>query len=175
MGDFDYERWTMSMNDLADRLLAGFEDRRGHPPDVNEVRRASGPVPDGVEQLPAPLAEFYRHIEEVSLSDFHNGFFIPQARWTVGGMDGTLIVRIEGQYTTDVVTFAADGGGTHFALGLLEGAPVYQLPPGAVDRRGVYDDWDSRVRVIARRLPEFLAGVQEFFAARISEETPKIE
>lgn len=169
MGDFDYARWTTSMDELAGRLVAGFAERRGYPPGRNEVRPAGAP-PAGLELLPPPLAEFYRHVEEVSLPDFHNAFFIPDARWTVGGRDGTLVVRIEGQFTSDVVTFAADGGGTHFALGLPEGAPVYRLPPGAVDRRGVYDDWDSRVSVVAQTLPEFLQGMHDFFAAAISVE-----
>ncbi|MEU0880188.1 hypothetical protein ABZ345_16430 [Lentzea sp. NPDC005914] len=168
MNGFDYERWITSMNGLADRLVAGFEEKFGYPPGENKVTPATEPVPDGVDDLPAPLAEFYRHVAEVSLPDLQNGYFISNARHTVGGRDGRQIVRVEGALTSDLVTFGADGGGTHFALGLPDGAPVYQLPPGAVDRRGVYDDWDSRVRVVAASLPEFLTALHDFFASEIS-------
>ena len=86
----------------------------------------------------------------------------------VNGRDGRLPVRIEGPESLDVVSFGSDGGGTHFALGLPEGMPVYALLPSAVDRAGVYGNHDSRVRVIAASLPEFLTGLRDLLAAEVS-------
>jgi hypothetical protein len=157
---FDHERWIASMNELAAELTAGFQARFGYPPDENKVTPATGPLPEGVEQLLAPLAEFYRHVEQVSLPDLQNAYFVSMAQATVNGRDGRLPVRIEGPITADVVSFGSDGGGTLFALGLPDGAPVYMLPPSGFDDAGVYDDHDSRVRVVAANLPEFLEKLQ---------------
>jgi hypothetical protein len=165
---FDYERWLTSMDDLSARFVSGFIEKFGYPPGENGVSRAAGPLPDGVDELPAPLAEFYRHVSEVSLPDLQHGYFVSAARAVVNGRDGRLPVRIEGSDGTDVVSFGSNGGGTHFALGLLAGAPVYALPPSAVDRRGVYDNHDSQARVVAATLPEFLTKLHDLLASEIS-------
>jgi hypothetical protein len=165
---FGYERWLTSMEDLSARFVAGFIEKFGYPPGENGVGRAAGPLPDGVDELPAPLAEFYRHVSEVSLPDLQHGYFVSAAGAVVNGRDGRLPVRIEGSDGTDVVSFGSDGGGTHFALGLPAGAPVYALPPSAVDRRGVYDNHDSRARVVAATLPEFLTELHDLLASEIS-------
>lgn len=127
----------------------------------------AGPLPGGVEQLPAPLVQFYRHVAEVSLPDVSIGYFVAMAQVAVDGRDGRLPVRIEGVESIDVVSFGSDGGGSHFALGLPDGAPVYGLPPSAVDRTGVYDNHDSRVRVVAATLPDFLTGLHDLLASEI--------
>lgn len=164
---FDYWRWLTSMNDLAARFISGFEKNFGYLPGENGVTPVSGPLPGEVEQFPAPLAEFYRHVAEVSLPDVHIGYFVAMAQVVVDGRDGRLPVRIEGVESIDVVCFGSDGGGTHFALGLPDGAPVYRMPPSAVDRAGVYDNRDSRVRVLAAALPEILTGLHDLLASGI--------
>ncbi|MFC3895452.1 hypothetical protein ACFOWZ_28565 [Lentzea rhizosphaerae] len=168
MNGFDHERWLTSMNELSAALTSGFREKFGYPPGKNEVTPAAGPLPEGAEDLPTPLVEFFRHVEEVSLPDLHTGVFITGARHTVSGRDGRQPVRIDGPEAVDVVTFAADGGGTLFALGLPDGAPVYRLPPSALDRAGVYDNHDSRAQVVAATLPEFLTGLHDFLAAEIT-------
>ncbi|SER98695.1 hypothetical protein [Lentzea albida] len=170
MNGFDYEQWLTSVDGLAARFVAGFTARFGYPPGENGVRRAAGPVPDGVADLPAPLAEFYRHVAEVSFPDLRQGLFVAPAKAVVDGRDGRWPVRIEGSERIDVVSFGSDGGGTHFALGLPGGAPVYALPPSAVDREGVYDDHDSRARVIAATLPEFLTELHDLLSSATSAE-----
>ncbi|WP_156077551.1 SMI1/KNR4 family protein [Saccharothrix sp. NRRL B-16314] len=167
MTAFDYELWLTSVNDLAARFVSGFAEKFGYPPDENKARPAFGPLPDGVMQLPAPLVEFYRHVAEVSLPDVHIGYFVSMAQATVNGRDGRLPVRIEGAASIDVVTFGSDGGGTYFALGLPDGAPVYRMPPSAVDREGVYDNRDSRVQVVAATLPEFLTKLHNLLVSEI--------
>ncbi|USX48966.1 hypothetical protein [Lentzea sp. HUAS12] len=47
----------------------------------------------------------------------------------LSSMDGRWPVRLDGPERIDVVSFGSDGGGTQFALGLPDGAPVYALPP----------------------------------------------
>ncbi|WP_434449903.1 hypothetical protein [Lentzea sp. E54] len=165
MNGFDYEQWLTSMDDLAARFVARFVARFGYPPGENGVRRAAGPLPDGVEDLPAPLVEFYRHASEVSLPDLQQGYFVSPARAVVNGRDGRLPVVIDGPDRIDIVSFGSDGGGTHFALGLPDGAPVYSLLPSGIDSTGVYDNHDSLARMIAATLPEFLADLQDLLSS----------
>ncbi|MGI5506291.1 hypothetical protein [Lentzea sp. CA-135723] len=160
MDVFDYERWLTSMNELATRMTAGFQEKFGFPPYENGVERAEG-EPEGLEALPAPLAEFYRHVAEVSLMNVFVGYAVWPAQHTISGLQGVQPIRLEGPGTVDVVTFGSDGGGTLFALGLPAGAPVYLLPPSGVDRSGVYDNSDSRAKVVATTLPEFLGKLHD--------------
>lgn len=169
MNSFDYERWITSMNELAGVLTDGFEERFGYAPDDNVVTPATEPLPaELAEALPAPLIEFHRHVAEAWLMNLSNGYRLHDVRHTVEGRDGRQPVRIEGPVAADVITFGSDGGGSLFALGLPDGAPVYLLPPSALDRAGVYDNHDSRARVVAATLPEFLTKLHDFLASEIS-------
>ncbi|ALG09346.1 SMI1/KNR4 family protein [Kibdelosporangium phytohabitans] len=157
---FDHVEWLRSTNELAARSTHGFQERFGYPPGDNTAVQAGEPVSEQVAgMLPRPLVEFYRHVSGVTLGDLHVGYFIQTAQDTVRGLSGTLPVRLDGPAAIDIVTFGSDGGGTLFALGMPDGEPVYRLPASGVDERGVYDNSDSRARVIAATLPEFLTNL----------------
>lgn len=153
---FDYEEWRQSTNKLTAHLVSDFERRNGYPPGRNTAAPATVPLSrEAVDALPAPLAEFYRHVAEVTLGDLRVGYFIQTAQETLDSNAGRP-VKLDGPETIEVITFGSDGGGTLFALGLPNGEPVYRLPASGIDHNGVYDNTDYRAHVTAATLPEFL-------------------
>jgi hypothetical protein len=156
MADFDYETWANTVRESLASLVDVFETRYGYPPDRNVVEVASGGIStDQASVLPESLGKLYTHFAELSLPDVHVGYFVHPLAKTLAGLDGSLPTEVRGIETFSIVTFGSDGGGSLFAVKSPEGAPVYLLPPGEV-RDGVYIDNESRARVVASTVPEFL-------------------
>lgn len=83
----DLDAWVDRVRHSTSQLLERFEERFGYPPDLNFVAttpgrdgtRLSGAVePDAV--VPLSVVEFFNAIEEVSLPDVWNGYFLGPVR-----------------------------------------------------------------------------------------------
>jgi hypothetical protein len=77
--------------------------------------------------LPEQLAEFYRHVGEMCLTDIDVGCFVYPASIVVSADNDELPRRLTGAVEADVCTFGADGGGNLFSLDLATGS-VYFVP-----------------------------------------------
>ncbi|MBB5803823.1 hypothetical protein F4560_003591 [Saccharothrix ecbatanensis] len=153
----DYGVWRAAMRDACDDLLRDFGARFGYEPDEHTV---AGPTAAEVVAaaeaagLPEPLAEFYRHIGQVSLPDAFNGFFIHSLRGVLANSTAGMPVRAPGLTDANIVVFGSDGGGQLFAVDGA-GAPVYLLPTGEI-RDGAYLGGGLPGRVLAPTFPDFV-------------------
>jgi hypothetical protein len=150
---------------LADRLrsVAKLAAERvvGYPPGENSV--TAGPAdPTALtaefgDHLPADIIEFFSAFTEVSLPDLWNAYFIGPASWsvTLHRNGEPRAVRLNGS-DIEVVILASNGGGTLYGIP-VEGGPVLVLPPGGIDKDGVYES--KFARPVAVSFSEFLERI----------------
>jgi hypothetical protein len=166
--------WTSAINSPAADAMRDFEARFGYPPGENYL----GPPADeealwGVAailhslDMPTDLVELYRATREVCLSDIGNGYFIPGPDYPIGIREAREPAVVAGTPPTEVVVFAADGGGTMYALPAGCAGPVLRLPPSGIFD-GVYTPNSGRYGPAAGNLRDFLTrmldGVVRFAA-----------
>ncbi len=160
--------WKTAVRAQLDQLEVVFEQRFGYPfdegsnfvRDADQVFLAGG----GQAAFPPALAEFYAEIDEVSLPDINNGYFIHPANRLPVAADWGLPIRVDVGSIGDVATFGSDGGGGFFCMDRRSGW-IYHLPPGQlVD--GAYAGGLGDPRMIAENLDVFLQRllvvIQEF-------------
>jgi hypothetical protein len=137
------------MSDLLSKLMRNFEDGFGYPPGENRLYRATlergRSAAEALAALgaPAELINFYQEIDQLSMPDVKNGFFVHSCEDVVNGMKGEQPTRLTGYIDDKIVVFGSDGGGGLFALSSTNGQ-VYRLSGGAsvgsiyeVDEAGV--------------------------------------
>ncbi|MFC3385430.1 PqqD family protein [Couchioplanes azureus] len=142
-------------------IVRNFEQTHGYPPGENVVRTAapgdSSALPGGtsVAGLHDDLAAFYSRVEEVSLPDVGNGFFVhPLEDVVAGRVEGFQPTGLRGSVNDAITVFGSDGGGGLFALN-ESGDRVYRLSGGSLVA-SVYEVDDSGVAVVATDLWAFL-------------------
>jgi hypothetical protein len=154
----------MDVTLLADRLRAVARLAEasvvGYPPDDNTVDvTPTDPAVLTAEfgDVPADVLEFFGAFTEVSLPNLWNAYHIGPASWsvTLHRNDEPRAVRLDG-VETDVIIVAANGGGTHYGV-LVAGGPVLVLPPGGIDKDGVYES--EFARPVAGSFGEFVEGL----------------
>ncbi|GAA2475166.1 hypothetical protein [Winogradskya humida] len=89
--------WRDDLDSRLQPFFAGFERIHGYPPGDNRIVAATSGEVDAT--VPHSLIDFYRVIEEVSLPDVGNGYWIHPADHDFSGG-----------------VFASDGGGILFAV-----------------------------------------------------------
>lgn len=165
----DLDLWKQELRSRIERFEERSESLLGYPvtPGANVVTDSSGIVPP---DLPEGLAELYRAVDEVSLENIHNGYFIHPPDSIAKSVAHKLPVRADtDELTGPVVTFASDGGGTLYCVAVDSGA-VWELPEGEVTEAGVYRGGLDAPRLIATSVEEFLgkllAAVDQFIETR---------
>lgn len=139
--------WRVSVTAILAELLGTFRQRFGFEPGINEVGPpASKEAVASLAALqPTPahdLLALYQNINEVSLPDVGNGYFIHSPRSVIQHVQAGEPRRIGRPFDIDVLVFASDGGGALYALPAAEAGPVYRLRDyarrdGVADARGV--------------------------------------
>lgn len=152
------------MTSLASEFVRGFEARYGYPPGANTIRLASGePRTAG---LPRQLAELYEVIEEISLPDVGNGYFVDDPERVHAGIAGEQPTRLTVSVEDDVVVFGSDGGGALFALSTT-GRGVYRMTNGIFTGSGMpYEDGD--ITVVAPDIRRFLDFLRDELRAAVA-------
>jgi hypothetical protein len=113
--------WCDDINAELEPLLGSFESRYGYPPGENRITASAGAHPPAAAQLGAhpavarALADFYTVIEELTLPDIGNGYFIHPAQHVLDELTHGGPVDA-GEFTA--VVFGSDGGGILFAVSL---------------------------------------------------------
>ncbi|MQS09593.1 hypothetical protein FNX48_021180 [Streptomyces sp. IF17] len=132
----------MNPNSLVDEIARlalefqeGFESRFGYPPDEHLVSKAQD---DDTSIAPGnllahatakDLLRFYDIVDEISLPDLDNGYFIHPRSVTFNGEGAGHPTEVRGYRSEEICTFGSEGGGALYALGLSTGH-VYRLTGG---------------------------------------------
>ena len=157
----DLDSWIRRLQSSVDDLLHEFENRRGYPPDENLVVAASRPAGaviahelDG--RVPSAVVEFFDAVEEVSLPDVWNGYFLgPVDRVIDAYVDASpRFITVDGE-VLEVLTVGSDGGGALYCVCLNEPAPVFRLDQASI-QGGVATTPPGFVRQLAPDFPGFL-------------------
>ena len=155
----DLPGWTLRIQIAVDRLLDGFEVKFGYAPDRNEVRLSPGPFLSS--DLPSEVREFFTSIDEVSLPDAWNGYFIGPASEVVQRFEhsdpGLLAVE---PAPHRIVAIGSDGGGSFFALDLDAGGAALRISDATITR-GVLSG-------VVREVAPDLDGFLELLAANVA-------
>lgn len=119
--------------------MDGFEDRFGYSPDLNELvpgTGRSGSVLRSVVarevEIPRSVIEFFDAIEEVSLPDVWNGYFLGPVDWVASkhAAREPRWMSVSGDLV-EILLVGSDGGGALYAVALSDGA-VYRLEEPAI-------------------------------------------
>jgi hypothetical protein len=111
--------WRDGLNAALESFLTTFASTYGYPPDNNQIVGAIGDASTADGQLgghpavPSAMADFYAVIEQVTLPDIGNGYFIHSARHMLDELmhDGPVHLG-----ESIGVVFGSDGGGILFAI-----------------------------------------------------------
>ncbi|MEU6340865.1 hypothetical protein ABZ883_07920 [Streptomyces sp. NPDC046977] len=112
--------WCEQADAALAELMRSFEARHGFAPGTNVVTlatEASHQATDALVELtpiPSDLTTMYWVIDEVSLPDVGNGYFVHSASLVADHFRAYGAVQIDGE--EPAVVFASDGGGHLFAL-----------------------------------------------------------
>ncbi|MFD7659956.1 hypothetical protein ACFV4N_38770 [Actinosynnema sp. NPDC059797] len=149
------------MSVLASKLMRNFEAGFGYPPGddllVEATAESGREAAQSLSSVGAPgeLRDFYSRVQEVSLPDVGNGFFIASAEVLVEGIRrGDRPTEVTGSVNDAIVVFGSDGGGGLFALSSSSGN-VYRLSGGA-QIGSTYEVDESGIAVLASGFWEFL-------------------
>jgi hypothetical protein len=145
--------WCDELNADLRSFLSSFESIYGYPPDDNKITTVANGDPAATRQLsthPAvspALSDFYTVIDNVTLPDVGNGYFVHPAQLVLDDLTHDGPVRI-GQSTA--VIFGSDGGGILFA----------SSPDGTIYRSHTASR-DSDFAVIATDIHDFLDQLRQ--------------
>ncbi|MFI2206430.1 hypothetical protein ACH47Z_37855 [Streptomyces sp. NPDC020192] len=151
--------WCEQAGVALTELMQSFQARHGFPPGRNAVALAteeSHKATDALVELtpiPSDLTTMYWVIDEVSLPDVDNGYFIHPSSTVAGHFREYGALQIDGE--EPALVFASDGGGRLFAL----------AGSGRV-WRSTTASWFDQFDLAAASLQEFLEGL----AQRISDQ-----
>jgi hypothetical protein len=112
--------WCEQADSALAKLMASFQARFGFEPGSNKVVLASEESHQATDALveltpiPSDLTTMYWVIDEVSLPDVENGYFVLPASLVADHFREYGAVQIDGE--EPALVFASDGGGHLFAL-----------------------------------------------------------
>jgi hypothetical protein len=168
--------WTEEMLRLLSKFMRNFEGGYGYPPGENRLLEATSARGRGAAEAlssagaPRELIDFYLKIDEVSMSDVDNGFFIHPYKDVIEGIGGAQPTELTGFTSDRIIVFGSDGGGGLFAISLVDGR-VYRLSGGSLIG-STYDADESGSAVVASGFWEFLDHLLSELAAAIAESRP---
>jgi hypothetical protein len=158
-------------------VLEGFEDRFGYRPDTNVVVAAAGQagsrlgvgLQPGAVAPPRSVVEFFDAVEEVSLPDVWNGYFLGPVSHLIAryAKRDPRWLMLDGEQV-EVLVIGSDGGGALYVAGREAEGPVFRIEEGTI-RGGVLSTVrDSQVQMLATSFPGFLdlfaSGLESFAA-----------
>ena len=112
--------WCEQADSALAKLMASFQARFGFEPGSNKVVLASEESHQATDALveltpiPSDLTTMYWVIDEISLPDVENGYFVHPASLVADHFREYGAVQIDGE--EPALVFASDGGGHLFAL-----------------------------------------------------------
>lgn len=115
----DLVAWSDRVRRSSEQFLERFEERYGYPPDVNVVVTGTGQGGSKLSlelgpdiQVPPSIVEFFNVVEEVSLPNVRNGYFLGPAT-SVAAKHAEKYPRwLElGGRRVEILTIGSDGGG----------------------------------------------------------------
>ncbi|MER6084225.1 hypothetical protein [Streptomyces sp. NPDC001833] len=146
--------WCEQVEPTLARLMQSFQARYGFEPGSNVVALATEQSHQATEALveltpiPSDLTTMYWVIEEVSLPDVENGYFVHPSSQVADHFREYGAVQIDGEEPG--VVFASDGGGHLFAL----------AGSGRVWRSST-PSWFDQFDLAAAGLREFFEGLSQ--------------
>jgi hypothetical protein len=144
--------WCEQADAALAKLMASFQARFGFEPGSNEVVLASEESHQATDALveltpiPSDLTTMYWVIDEISLPDVENGYFVHPASLVADHFREYGAVQIDGE--EPALVFASDGGGHLFAL----------AGSGRI-WRSTTASWLDQFDLAAAGLQEFLEGL----------------
>jgi hypothetical protein len=177
----DLDAWSDRVRRSSEQLLERFEERYGYPPGVNVVvtgtgqggsRLSLGLGPDA--QVPLSVVEFFDGIEEVSLPDVWNGYFIgPATRVVAAHVDKYPRWLELGGRWVEILVIGSDGGGALYVVGVEEDSPVFRIEEAVIESGVLCPATKRQAQRVAANFSTFLelfASSLELYAA--GETTP---
>jgi len=144
--------------------MRGFEERFGYPPGDNLVVAASRPggaviLRELGGRVPSGVVGFFDAVEEISLPDVWNGYFLGPVDRVVGAYadESPRFITVEGD-VVEVLTIGSDGGGALYCVCMEEPAPVFRLDQASI-RGGVATAPPGFTRQIAPDFSGFLEAL----------------
>ncbi|MBC9819698.1 hypothetical protein [Terrabacter sp. MAHUQ-38] len=167
----DLDAWVDRVRHSTSQLLEGFEERLGYPPDRNVVitapgrdgSRLSGQLKHDAVAPPSVL-EFFDAIEEVSLPDVWNGYFLgPVSRLIATHAErAPRWLMLDGRQV-EILVIGSDGGGALYVVGTDEDGAVFRVEEGAVTDGVLRAATEDQIR----RLSTTFAGFLELWASEL--------
>jgi hypothetical protein len=138
-----------------------FEGALGHPPGENQValaRRPGGTVLVGAigHGVPTGIAEFFDVVEEVSLPDVWNGYFVGPVDRVISAYESESprSITVDGG-VHEVLVIGSDGGSALYCSAMREPGPVFRLDQVSI-RHGIGTTPPGFTRELAPDFPGFL-------------------
>ncbi|MBF9072368.1 hypothetical protein [Streptacidiphilus fuscans] len=152
--------WCEQTDSALAQLTQSFLARHGFEPGSNVVEIAteeSHRATDALVELtpiPSDLTTMYWVIDEVSLSDVENGYFVHPASLVADHVREYGLIEIDGE--EPALVFASDGGGRLFALS----------GSGRI-WRSTTASWFGQFDLAAASLQEFFEGLSRQIASQL--------
>lgn len=167
----DLPSWARRMSAEVRRLLDGFEERFGYEPDTNEIGLTTDDRGVGTSDLPPQVRAFFQSIDEVSLPDVWNGYFLGPADLVIRCFNdndpGAVVVNSEEHRAMSI---GSDGGGAYFAIDLDAGGAMLRVSEATVKAgalRGnvqqVAPDFDTFLEVLCDNISAVARGEEPTF------------
>jgi hypothetical protein len=122
----DLAGWTSRLRAAMGLLLDGFEARHGYTPGVNEIRERVTAF-EGTA-LPSQVQRLFSAVDEVSLPDAWNGYFLGPADVVADRGERSLVAESDGEPKAhSVLLIGSDGGGNYFAVQQAEASRVIRI------------------------------------------------
>lgn len=167
----DLAAWSERVRRSSEQLLERFEERYGYPPDVNVVVTGTGQggsklslEPGSDTQIPPSIVEFFNVVEEVSLPDVRNGYFLGPAT-SVAAKHADMYPRwLElGGRRVEILVIGSDGGGALYVVGVDEDSAVFRIEEAAIESGVLCPATERQVQRLAANFSAFL----ELFASSL--------
>lgn len=167
----DLAAWSDRVRRSSEQLLKRFEERYGYPPDVNVVVTGTGRGGSELRlelgpdtQVPPSIVEFFNVVEEVSLPDVWNGYFIgPATRVAAMHADKRPRWLELGGRRVEILVIGSDGGGALYVVGVEEDSPVFRIEEAAIESGVLCPATERQVQRLAANVSAFL----ELFASSL--------
>jgi hypothetical protein len=141
------------------RLLDGFEARFGYAPDSNEVREHLEVIRPS--NMPSGVSAFFGTVDEVSLPDAWNGYFLGPAEEVIRRFErrdpGRVALELEAHR---IIAIGSDGSGSYYAVDLDADGAVIRVSEATV-AHGV-------LRGVVRNVPPDLDAFLEALVANVA-------
>ncbi|MGW5188429.1 hypothetical protein ACWEOO_04180 [Kribbella sp. NPDC004138] len=172
----DLAAWSDRVSRSSEQLLERFDKRYGYPPGVNVVVPGTGQGGSQLSQelgpgtqVPPSIVEFFNVIDEVSLPDVWNGYFLGPATWVAAKHADRYPRWLElGGQRVEILVIGSDGGGALYVVGVEEDSPVFRIEEAAIESGVLCPTTDRQVQRLAANFSAFLelfANSLESYAA----------